>query len=574
MTDAGLIAAGRPRRAVRATSADRRCSRAPVHRRRARRSPSGCRAPGRCSTCRPTATASRSASARRCCAATPACCRPTTSPSTVARCASRFAGVYALVEGAGDDHGLPTVRHADAPAARADDRRPFRRSIPAGRRAACCTSGSTGEPVPHAKPWGLLIRNARAEAQRLAAALGRATSPASPLVATVPAQHMYGFESTRADRAARRRRVSTPSGRSSRPTSPPRSRARRAPRVLVTTPFHLKTVLDAGPRAAAARPRRCARPRRLSPQLAARAEAAPGAPLLEIYGCTEAGQVATRRTTAGAEWRTLRRRAPRRRRRPRPSAAATCRSRPCSPTCSRSIDAAAFRLLGRSNDLINVAGKRSSLGHLNYHLNSIEGVVDGAFWMPPDERRRRGRRRPPGRVRGRAGRPQRERHRRGAARRASTRRSCRAASFTSMRCRARRPASCAARALGRAGRRACSRPASDERASSLPHSVEIAADHPAVRRPLPRPAGAARRRPRSPRCSKRRCASRRCAACVGTAPRLAVRQVPRAGAARAHRCDRRSPRQHGARLARRRRPRRDVASGQIARADIGRGAPP
>ena len=43
-----------------------------------------------------------------------------------------------------------------------------------------------------------------------------------------------------------------------------------------------------------------------------------------------------------------------------------------------------FRLLGRSNDLINVAGKRSSIAHLNFHLNSIAGVVDGAFWMPPD----------------------------------------------------------------------------------------------------------------------------------------------------------------------------------------------
>ncbi|MES1163299.1 MAG: CoA ligase, partial [Rhizobacter sp.] len=48
------------------------------------------------------------------------------------------------------------------------------------------------------------------------------------------------------------------------------------------------------------------------------------------------------------------------------------------------IDATSFRLLGRSNDLINIAGKRSSLGHLNFHLNSIAGVLDGAFWLPPD----------------------------------------------------------------------------------------------------------------------------------------------------------------------------------------------
>jgi acyl-coenzyme A synthetase/AMP-(fatty) acid ligase len=49
------------------------------------------------------------------------------------------------------------------------------------------------------------------------------------------------------------------------------------------------------------------------------------------------------------------------------------------------ITPTSFRLLGRSNDLINIAGKRSSLGHLNFHLNTIEGVSDGAFWLPPDD---------------------------------------------------------------------------------------------------------------------------------------------------------------------------------------------
>jgi 3-hydroxymyristoyl/3-hydroxydecanoyl-(acyl carrier protein) dehydratase len=44
-----------------------------------------------------------------------------------------------------------------------------------------------------------------------------------------------------------------------------------------------------------------------------------------------------------------------------------------------------FRLLGRANDLIHVAGKRSSLAHLNFHLNRIEGIDDGAFWMPDEE---------------------------------------------------------------------------------------------------------------------------------------------------------------------------------------------
>ncbi len=93
---------------------------------------------------------------------------------TVARLRARFAGVYALVEAR-----RRRPRPADGPPCR-----PRRRAggdvtaipaIDAGLVAAhVLTSGSTGEPVPHAKPWGLLVRNARAEASRLADALGRA----------------------------------------------------------------------------------------------------------------------------------------------------------------------------------------------------------------------------------------------------------------------------------------------------------------------------------------------------------------------------------------------------------------
>jgi acyl-coenzyme A synthetase/AMP-(fatty) acid ligase len=44
-----------------------------------------------------------------------------------------------------------------------------------------------------------------------------------------------------------------------------------------------------------------------------------------------------------------------------------------------------FRLLGRTADMINIGGKRSSLAHLDHQLRSIEGVVDGAFVMPEDD---------------------------------------------------------------------------------------------------------------------------------------------------------------------------------------------
>jgi acyl-coenzyme A synthetase/AMP-(fatty) acid ligase len=44
-----------------------------------------------------------------------------------------------------------------------------------------------------------------------------------------------------------------------------------------------------------------------------------------------------------------------------------------------------FLLHGRKADLVNIAGKRTSLAHLNYHLNSIDGVRDGVFVVPEDQ---------------------------------------------------------------------------------------------------------------------------------------------------------------------------------------------
>ena len=236
--------------------------------------------------------------------------------------------------------------------------------------------------MPHAKPWSLLAASARAEAMRLADSIGRESLAGVSLVATVPPQHMYGFESSVL--IALHGGATFDAGRPFYPADIVATLARTpAPRMLVTTPFHLKALLESSIALPHIELVLCATAP-LSPQLAARAEAAFGAPLVEIYGCTEAGQVATRRTTAGAEWQTF-----------------------DGLTLSGDGDAAivsgghvpeptpladvlevvsgdTFRLLGRSNDLVNIAGKRSSLGHLNFHLNAIEGVADGAFWMPPE----------------------------------------------------------------------------------------------------------------------------------------------------------------------------------------------
>jgi acyl-coenzyme A synthetase/AMP-(fatty) acid ligase len=310
---------------------------------------------------------------------------PNHTPDTVVRLREQYPQAYGLFDDPQRRLDLPMVwqahEHAtDATVMSAQHEAP---AIPDDLLAATVlTSGSTGTPVPHAKHWGGLVRNTRAGARRLAEHMGRTSLAGVSLVATVPAQHMYGFESTVL--VALLEGAAFDAERPFYPADIAAALARLPrPRMLVTTPFHLKMLLDAGVALPAIDLTVCATAP-LPPQLAARAEAVLDAPLMEIYGCTEAGQVATRRPTAGAEWRVydgLQLSG---------DGAATVVSGGHVPVPTpladvlEVVDAQTFRLLGRSNDLINIAGKRSSLGHLNYHLNSIPGVVDGAFWLPPE----------------------------------------------------------------------------------------------------------------------------------------------------------------------------------------------
>ncbi len=266
--------------------------------------------------------------------------------------------------------------------------------IAASLLAVCLlTSGSTGAPQPHAKTWGQLVANIGAQAQRLAQMMNRPSLAGLTLVATVPPQHSYGLESS-----VLLALLGGAAFDASRPFYPAdiceALEKVPQPRALVSTPFHLKTLLlsdlalpPAALSLSATAP--------LSPQLAAQVEVALGGPLIEIYGCTEAGQVASRRTTAGEVWTTLGDL------RIHSQAGAhnveddstgpaeqfiVSGGHVTEPTpladVLELVSPQKFRLLGRANDLIHVAGKRSSLAHLNFHLNRIEGVDDGAFWLP------------------------------------------------------------------------------------------------------------------------------------------------------------------------------------------------
>ncbi|MDB5966131.1 MAG: CoA ligase [Polaromonas sp.] len=253
--------------------------------------------------------------------------------------------------------------------------------IPATRTATIMfTSGSTGQPVAHRKSWGGLATSARAEAGRLGLLDGRRHG----IVATVPPQHMFGLESTvlmalQSGAAMHAGHPFYPADICSAIDATPR------PRVLVTTPTHLKVLLASGldvPQPdmvlSATAP--------MPPQLAAQAEARLQAPLLEIYGSTESGQIASRQTTAGAAW-TLFTGVTLAAGQDRIWAAGGHVDEP-TPLADELelVDETHFLLHGRTADLINIAGKRSSIGYLNHQLNAIPGVVDGVFFMPDDNR--------------------------------------------------------------------------------------------------------------------------------------------------------------------------------------------
>lgn len=297
------------------------------------------------------------------------------SAETLQRLAVAFPDAFAVTDGPFDVAGLPSVAFPilSTLVTTAVDDVP---DIDADRVVAILfTSGSTGLPQPHAKTWGRLVQNGRAEAL----ALGLDTCP-HVLVGTVPVQHSYGFESTFL--LALHGGCSFWSGKPFYPQDVVDAlQAVPPPRMLVTTPYHLSALLAAdlawpalGICLSATAP--------LGDGLAARVEQHSRAPVHEIYGSTESGQLATRRTTAGAAWRLL------------PgvhlfqendtTTAHGGHVEGCVPLSDIIAlnDDGSFLLHGRHADLVNIAGKRSSLAYLSHQLCAIDGVQDGAFFLP------------------------------------------------------------------------------------------------------------------------------------------------------------------------------------------------
>jgi acyl-coenzyme A synthetase/AMP-(fatty) acid ligase len=264
---------------------------------------------------------------------------------------------------------------------------PVATAIPASRTVMIgFTSGSTGKPKSYPKSWGSVHASTALNAgaiRRALAIAGHQATAVPAIVATVPPQHMYGMElsvllpliggmAVHAGRPLFPADIALALGE-----LPP-------PRVLVSTPLHLRTLVESSqafPETAlivsATAP--------LDRELAVAVEARLGGQLLEMFGSTETCVVAYRRTATEDTWRAyegveL-----------RPMADGTLVSAAwfVEPTLLQDVvelrGDARFAVRGRSSDMIEVAGKRASLSDLTRRLLAIEGVRDAVLLQPqPD----------------------------------------------------------------------------------------------------------------------------------------------------------------------------------------------
>ena len=242
------------------------------------------------------------------------------------------------------------------------------------------TSGSTGAPVRHVKSWRALAGGAGLTAQLFARA---GLAPGRCLVVgTTPHQHMYGLEATIFAALAHGHCVSDdpafyPADLDAIVEAAELSGFEEV--ALVTSPPHLR-FLESRVRAL---PRiRCviSATAPLHRDLACRVEEG-GCQVFEIYGCTEAGSLAWRRTAVDDLWTPMDgfRLTP-----GRGGWDATAPHLDGVVPLPDDIEAGTgaggrFRLLGRRGDMVRIAGKRQSLGALNAALSMLSSVADAVL---------------------------------------------------------------------------------------------------------------------------------------------------------------------------------------------------
>jgi acyl-coenzyme A synthetase/AMP-(fatty) acid ligase len=244
--------------------------------------------------------------------------------------------------------------------------------------AIAFTSGSTGQPKANLKPWRTLVESSLINARFMLPA-GDSHYQA---LATVPAQHMWGLETS----------VLLPlfapvCVADSRPLFPQdivnALAALGEPRVLISTPVHLRALVLSGLAMPKVERILCATAP-LTSALASDIETIFAGKLAEVFGCSEVGSMATRFTSREDQWQLFDGL--------RISTQASFSGfsvsadhLPASVELTDSLEwlgERVFRLLGRGDDMIEIAGKRGSIQEMNKILLSVPGVRDGVVFLP------------------------------------------------------------------------------------------------------------------------------------------------------------------------------------------------
>jgi len=252
-------------------------------------------------------------------------------------------------------------------------------SIESEHLAVCAfTSGSTGNPKPNPRTWGQLKSAALLAIDRF-----NLTTDPQLVVSTVPTQHMYGLETSFLWPL-----FSSSFFHSSQPFFPEDIRqlikSTPQPCMLISTPPHLKACVRsqlewqnvAGILSATAP---------MSMALAKQVEYSFKAPLFEIFGSTETFSFASRKPARETFWQ------PYEKTRVVSSQDASYLEVEHFDDIKRLDDRleiqknGTFSVQGRSADLVKVAGKRMSLAALNQHLQQINGVEDGLYFVPENQ---------------------------------------------------------------------------------------------------------------------------------------------------------------------------------------------
>jgi acyl-coenzyme A synthetase/AMP-(fatty) acid ligase len=238
------------------------------------------------------------------------------------------------------------------------------------------TSGSTGDAQPNRKYWKTLRMGSASNAE-LICDIPEATLN---LVATVPAQHMWGFETTIllplfASVAVNARTPFFPQDIVDAVGSLPR------PRGLVSSPVHLNAFLAAETDGleidriySATAPMPVETARLLEERF--------GAKFIEIFGCSESGIIAARRTSAEEDWHLATAFRLRNEGRQTQILADHLEAAVSLNDRVEILERQRFRWHGRDDDMVNIAGKRGSLADINRRVSTLPGVVDAVVFLP------------------------------------------------------------------------------------------------------------------------------------------------------------------------------------------------